>query len=91
MLDPIREVEGGIILEVNVMPNSKCNSIRFEGGIIRLKISSLPKDGKANKEIITYLSKNIGKTSIIRGSKSKKKTLYIEDVKREDIKRILEN
>ncbi len=70
-----------IIFTLRILPNSSKNEIIKSEGVIKVKITSPPVDGKANKALIEYLSKNfkIPKTSfkIIKGETSKDKTLMV--------------
>ncbi len=66
-------------LKIKVNPNSSLTKItNYEHGILTIKVTSPPIDGKANREIIKLLSKTfkVPQTSItfIRGMKSKIKT-----------------
>ncbi len=89
MRDKIEELgtktEGGFLIKVKVVANSKQNSFEIVDGVdyfIKLKISKPAVDGKANEEIIKYLSKvlNLPKNniSIVRGEKSSLKMLFVE-------------
>lgn len=79
----------GIKIHLKVMPNSAKNAIcgvtEGENGltILKVKIAAAPDDGKANKELINFLSKEwkIAKSeiSIISGETSRRKTLLIPD------------
>lgn len=70
-----------IIFTLRILPNSSKNEIIKSEDVIKVKITSPPVDGKANKALIEYLSKNfkIPKTSfkIIKGETSKDKTLMV--------------
>lgn len=70
-----------IIFTLRILPNSSKNEIIKSEGVIKVKITSPPVDGKANKALIEYLSKSfkIPKTSfkIIKGETSKDKTLMV--------------
>lgn len=70
-----------IIFTLRILPNSSKNEIIKSEDVIKVKITSPPVDGKANKTLIEYLSKNfkIPKTSfkIIKGETSKDKTLMV--------------
>ncbi|MCO4755330.1 MAG: YggU family protein [Bacteriovoracaceae bacterium] len=75
------EIQGdNAVLRVNARPASSKNEIcGIFDGRLKIKLSSPPVDGKANKELIKYLSKltNIPKSSfeIIRGFTSKQKDI----------------
>ncbi len=65
------------ILALTIVPRSSCNKFVQESSGLKLKITSPPVDGEANKKIIDILAKSFScpKTSIqlISGDKSKKK------------------
>jgi uncharacterized protein (TIGR00251 family) len=77
-------------LTIQVQPKAKRNEVLgFAEGILRLKIAAPPVEGKANKEVISYLSEvlDIPKSSvdIERGHTSKIKIIAINGVDRERI------
>lgn len=48
-------------LVLQVRPNAKHNRlIRFEGGVLHLAIAAPPREGKANRELIDFLSGALG-------------------------------
>ena len=50
-----------MLLRIKVKPNSKADEIiREEDGSLKVKIRAQPVEGKANKYLITYLSKVLG-------------------------------
>ena len=77
----IKETNDGLIVNIKISPNSKKNEIINEGEFSKVKITAQPIDGKANKALIEYLSKNfkIPKTSIkiLKGETSKEKTILL--------------
>ncbi|MFA5374899.1 MAG: DUF167 domain-containing protein [Dehalococcoidia bacterium] len=82
-------------LTLQVHPNAKRNEVLgFEEGILRLKIAAPPVEGKANKELISFLSKTLGtrKSSITidRGQTSKVKIVTIEGLARDQIYEMIE-
>ena len=87
----IKETNDGLIVNIKISPNSKKNEIINEGEFSKVKITAQPIDGKANKALIEYLSKNfkIPKTSIkiLKGDTSKEKTILfcIQDNDRKDL------
>ena len=78
-LNLIKNSQDKIKLQIKVSANSKKNSIEFFDDYIKLKISKPAVDGKANKEIIKYLSDtlNLPKNNIqiLNGEKSSLKML----------------
>lgn len=75
----LKRTPDGIIINIRISPNAKKNEIINDGEIIKIKITAQPIDGKANKAVIEFLSKNfkIPKTSIkiLKGETSKDKTI----------------
>lgn len=75
----LKETNDGIIATIRISPNAKKNEIIKDGEITKIKITALPIDGKANKALVEFLSKNfkIPKTSIkiLKGETSKDKTI----------------
>ena len=74
-----------IKISVKVSPGARTNSIAdYTDDVLRLKIAAPPVDGKANKELIAYLSKVLGisKSSIDieKGLTSRNKQISIEGI-----------
>jgi hypothetical protein len=79
----LKETKDGIILTLRISPNaSKCEIIKENQDSIKVKITAQPIDGKANKALIEFLSKQfkVPKSyfEIVRGETSKDKTLLIK-------------
>lgn len=84
-----REVMQGIVLNVRIMPNASCCAVRGiftdAGGTDYLKISvvSVPEKGKANKELLTFLAKqlNLPKSNltIIGGETDRYKKIMLQN------------
>jgi len=78
----IEEQEGGVILTVKVIPGSSRNAlIQGAGDKLVIKLTSPPVEGKANKQLMKFLSKKLGvppsSISIMRGGASREKILFI--------------
>lgn len=88
MPEVIEKKDGGIVVRIRLTPNaSRCGKVGFftvASGEEYLKISvtSIPEKGKANKELIDFLSKalKIPKTSmeIISGFLDRHKKIFIK-------------
>lgn len=83
----IKEEKDGISIKISVIPNSsKSYIVGVFDGILKLKLNSPPIEGKANKEVIVFLSQllNVPKStiSILHGDKNKLKTLSIKGDKK---------
>jgi len=77
-------------LLLKVTPNASRNEIAgLSGGILQVRIAAPPERGKANRELIAFLSRALGvrKTAIaiIRGENSRHKAIAIEGMNREDV------
>lgn len=72
-------------IEVRVITNAKKREIKKEEGYFRVRLTSQPIEGKANKELIEYLSEVFGvkrsEIKIIKGERDKKKIISIPDRK----------
>lgn len=83
----LKETKDGIILTLRIAPNASKNEIIKEEAGLKVKITAQPIDGKANKALIEFLSKQfkIPKSyfEIVRGETSKDKTVLIKNTKME--------
>lgn len=91
----MKEIESGIIVDIKISPNAKKNEIIKEDTGVKIKITAQPIDGKANKTLVEFLSKNfkIPKTSIkiLKGETSKNKTILFETANSDKIAHIKNN
>ena len=77
-------------LHVRLTPNARRNEITgFTGDVLQVKIAAPPVKGKANEELINYLSKVLGikKSNIIivKGQTSRNKVLSIEGMSKDEM------
>jgi len=77
-------------LEVKVTPNAGRSEITgWKDGALQLKIAAPPEKGKANKELVDFLSRALGvrksAVSIVTGWTSRNKTIAVEGMSREEI------
>lgn len=90
----LKETKDGLIVNIKISPNSKKNEIVREKEYTKIKITAQPIDGKANKALVEFLSKNfkIPKTSIkiLKGETSKEKTILFETKDEEKLKKLKE-
>ena len=75
----LRETKDGIIVNLKISPNASKNEIIKNGDEIKIKLTAQPIEGKANKALIEFLSKElkIPKTSVVilKGENAKDKTI----------------
>lgn len=79
-----------VYISVRVCPDSARNEVMdFSGEIWRVKISAPPVRGKANQELLTFLSQILGvgrsSLSIDKGHSSRNKVVAVEGLTREEI------
>ncbi len=78
----LKEDKNGIIISLKILPNSSKNAITFADGILKVKITAQPVEGKANKALIEFLAKEfkIPKTciEIVKGKTNKEKTILLK-------------
>jgi uncharacterized protein (TIGR00251 family) len=77
-------------ITVRVQPNAKRNEVvRFEDGVLFIKITAPPVKGKANQALIAFLSDNLGvsksRLSIEKGTTNRTKVITIEGMKQEEV------
>ncbi len=80
---------------IQVQPNASQNKVaRFEDGVWHLRIAAPPVKGKANRELIKFLSDVLGLSksaiTIEKGLTSKRKVIVIEGLTEEEIRELLE-
>lgn len=86
----INEVKAGVILDVNVKPNSKEFKIVVEGDEIVVFCVEEPVKGKVNKELVKEFSRLFhSKVELVSGFTSKQKKLLIRGFRKSEAERIL--
>lgn len=86
----IKESKDGIIIEIRANPASGRFRLHEKSNRLVLDLKSRPEGGKANMEIITGLGRIFRKeVRILRGHKSRDKTILIEGITKQEFKRIL--
>lgn len=88
------EKEEGVQISLYIQPNaSKTEIIGEYNGALKIKIKAPPLEGRANDEIIAFLSKalNISKSKIeiIKGDRSRLKKILIHSLSQDLIKKAL--
>jgi len=86
----INEVKDGVILEVNVKPNSKEFKIVVEGDEIVVSCVEKPVKGKVNKELVKEFSRLFHtKVELVSGFTSRQKKLLIRGFGKSEVEHIL--
>ena len=79
---------------VRVAPNAARNEVAgFANGVFRIKIAAPPVKGKANRELVAFLSRRLGLgkdgAAIIKGHTSRDKTVAIHGLNQEVVTKLL--
>lgn len=80
-----QEKSGTLLLHLRIQPNASRSEIAGRHGQrLKIRLQSPPQDGKANRELIRFLSKTLGiKKScldLIHGQTSRDKTVRLQDI-----------
>ena len=90
----LKETKDGQVLQLRISPNASKNEIIKTTDGIQVKITAQPIDGKANKALIEFLSKQfkVPKSyfEILKGETSKDKTVLINNIDTAKINQINE-
>jgi len=94
MNDCFREDDGKIKLEVKALPGaSKTEFSGVKDGRLKIRIAAAPEDGRANAELINFLSKSLDcpkrDLQILSGEKSRLKTIALPVELKEKLKQII--
>ena len=78
-----QEKSGALLLQLKVQPNaSRSGWAGRHGERLKIRLQSPPQNGKANRELIRFLSETLGiaksNLELLRGQTSRNKTLRIE-------------
>ncbi len=72
-------------IEIKVIANASKSAVKKEAGILKLYVTAQREKGKANKQVIKllaqYFAVNKSSIEIIKGERSSKKTILIENIK----------
>lgn len=81
----LQENEYGALLRCHVQPGAKKSELAGPyGDRLKIRVKAPPVEGKANKELLRFLSKLLGRPksslSIVRGELSRRKDVFCEGV-----------
>ena len=84
----IREVDGGVVFSVKIVPGSSKTSVcGLLDGMVKIKISAPPEKGKANHSLVELLAKKLGvkrkDVHIISGQTNPVKSVEISGISAE--------
>ncbi|GCF09682.1 DUF167 domain-containing protein [Dictyobacter arantiisoli] len=83
-----------MLLSVRVIPRSGRNKLEWDGTKIKARLTAPPVDGAANEALIALLAQQLAlpkrSITIVRGATSRHKTVAIEQLTSEELKRLLQ-
>ena len=87
-------LEGDAKIAVRVHPNSARNAVVGSiGGVLHVKVVAPPVKGKANEELIAFLSEELGisksRIGIVSGHTARSKVIAIDGLSQGDVLRLL--
>ncbi len=79
-------------ISVRIQPGASKNEVAGENsGVWRIRVAAPPREGKANRELIEFLSDKLdiskSRISIIRGESARDKVISISGLSAEEVKR----
>jgi hypothetical protein len=86
--------EAGTRIRVRLTPRSSRDAVLgLEAGVYRVKLTAPPVEGKANKALVSFLSKLLrvpkGALAIVSGERSREKTLSVQGMTAEEVRKAL--
>jgi len=90
----ITAVPGGVRVDVRVQPRAKKNEIAgWHGDAIKVRLTAVPADGKANEALIGVLAaafaRPVRSVRIISGARSRAKIVEIDGIVAADVRRLI--
>jgi len=62
-------------------------------GVLRIRLTARPVEGAANRQCIKFLAKRLhiakSRITILRGEHAREKVLYLEGIRRDDLRGVL--
>ena len=79
-----------LLIAVRVLPRSSKNSIEWEEGTLKVRLTAPPVGGAANEALTALLAEQLGlpkrSISIVRGASGRQKMLEITGITAEEVK-----
>jgi hypothetical protein len=93
-LRSVQELSGHVRVTVNVKPRSRENKLIIEpDGTITLNVEAPPRQNKANRMVVRFLAKKLGKTTsqvrIVAGLRANIKVVEIASMSRGELSRLI--
>lgn len=83
----------GVAFEVRVTPRSSRQEFSLAQGVLRVRLTAPPVEGRANKALLRYLAKILGvapsRLSLLSGEKGRRKRVSVSGLRPEQVRRRL--
>lgn len=80
-------------IQVRVVPRSSKNTLEWQDGSLKVRLTAAPVDGAANKALITLLARHLHvperAITLVRGATGRQKTLEITGITMEEVEQRL--
>jgi uncharacterized protein (TIGR00251 family) len=87
----LKQIKRGVTMEVRVKTGSNRFALVRSGGRLVLEVTSPPREGMANLEIVKGLRRMLGRhVEIVRGMKSKDKVLLVVGATPEEVEKAIQ-
>ncbi len=78
------------VIRVKVLPRSSMNRVSgIDDGIVKVKLTAPPVEGKANKALVQFIAKKLGKpkrdVEIVSGERSRLKSIKVQGISIEEV------
>jgi uncharacterized protein (TIGR00251 family) len=86
----LRESKHGLTFDIQVTPHaSSAQVVGVQEGVLKVRVTALPVEGAANEACIKLIAKTLAlkksQLEIFAGAKSRKKTVLVKDISREEL------
>ncbi len=93
-MNAIQQRDNGAVITIRVIPRaSKNEACGFFGDALKIKLTAPPAEGKANRELISFLSVKLGvrprRIELLAGKTGRLKRVFIAGLSAEDVRKRL--
>ena len=78
-----------MLITVRVLPRSSRNTLEWEQGMLKVRLTAPPVDGAANEALVALLAERLGipkrAIQIVRGATSRQKTVEITGIRMDEV------
>ncbi len=90
----LKQTDQGVEISLYIQPGASKTELTGEhNGLLKIKIKAPPVDGKANAEVIEFLSHQLGipkrQIELLKGDKSRDKKIRVTGISLQQIRKLL--